>query len=283
MTKKSFGGKIRAFALVFGFIMTGCPTHNGSESADLIFSDEFDGTALDRSKWDLCPEWDRQGRSSWRNDMVAVSGGCLRLKFRRDSTLGASKSSDGAIAQNWIRAGAVRTRKQGSPYDILFKNNYGYYEASIKFPVVSGIWGAFWLMNPNISEQGKDGKDGTEIDIIETIRNQDGDYNAALHWGGYGSNHKNVGSEKKPVNIYDGDFHLFALDWSPSAYVFYVDGVEFWRVDGGAQFQNVGINRSPNYIKLTVESADWAGAIPPTFTEGEMLVDYVRVYKQKPE
>jgi beta-glucanase (GH16 family) len=210
--------------------------------------------------------------------MVSVSGGYLHLKFKRDSSLGASKSSNSTIANNWIRAGAVRTRKQEYPYNLLFENSYGFYEAKIKFPVVSGTWGAFWLMNPDINEHAKDGKDGTEIDIVESINCHKGEYNAALHWGGYNANHKGEGSTKRPVNIYDGNFHIFALDWSPSEYIFYVDGVEFWRVDGGTRFQNVGINRSPNYIKLSVESADWAGDIPSNFTEGEVLVDYVRVY-----
>lgn len=84
------------------------------------------------------------------------------------------------------------------------------------------------------------------------------------------------------MDIYDGEFHVFALDWSPTEYVFYVDGIEFWRVDGGDQFQNVGINQKPNYIKLTMEGHDWGEPLPANFTENEMLVDYVRVYKQRP-
>jgi len=248
-------------------------TENENAAAKIIFSDDFDGTAIDRSKWDMCPEWNRQGRSTWKDDMVSVSGGILHLKFRRDSTLGGS---------NWIRAGAIRSRKKDGT--ILFDNNFGYYEARIKFPVASGTWGAFWLMSPTQHLPGDEGVDGTEIDIVETIRNQEGAYNAALHWNGYGSDHKSAGSGEsggtRPVNIYDGEFHIFALDWSPSEYIFYVDGQVFWRVNGGAAFKNAGINQNPNYIKLTVESAVWAGDIPPNFTEDEMLVDYVKVYNQ---
>ena len=251
---------------------------------ETVFFDDFAGTSLNRDKWDLCPEWDRQGRSSWRDDMVSVSGGYLRLKFKLDKNLGASKSTNKTLANNWIRAGAIRSRKKDG--NILFDNGYGYYEARIKFPAVSGIWGAFWLMSPTQHLPDNEGIDGTEIDIVETINSHRGEYNAALHWNGYDSGHKNVGSNEgnkaRPVNIYDNEFHLFALDWSPSEYVFYVDGKEFWRVNGGAQFKNSGINQNPNYIKLTVESADWAGAIPPDFTEDEMLVDYVKVYNQPP-
>ena len=257
-------------------------TADENAGAQIIFSDEFEGTSLNTDKWELCPEWDRQGRSSWRNDMVSVSGGYLHLKLKRDTNLGAEKSKDNAIANNWIRAGGVRTRKQEWPYPLLFDNGYGFYEVRIKFPIVSGTWGAFWLMSPTQHLLGDEGVDGTEIDIVESIHNENSEYNAALHWNGYDDKHKSVGSGEgaKPVNIYDGQFHTFALDWSPSEYVFYVDGKVFWRADGGAQFNNSGINQNPNYIKLTVEGAGWAGGLPPDFTEAEMLVDYVRVYNQ---
>jgi len=259
-------------------------TADENAQRQMIFYDEFDGTALDAKKWDYGPDWDRQGLSSWRDDMVSVSGGFLRLKFKKDPVLGAERvklqANASANPDNWIRAGAVRTRKKD--HSIIFDNTYGYYEARIKFPVVSGTWGAFWLMSPTQHLLANEGKDGTEIDVVESIRNEKGEYNAALHWNGYGNYHKSAGSggNNKPVNIYDGEFHTFAVDWSPAEYVFYVDGIEFWRADGGTAFNNCGINQNPNYIKITVESAGWAGKLPEGFTEAEMLVDYVRVYNQ---
>ena len=260
-------------------------TADRNAQARMIFSDEFNGNSLDTNKWEACPEWDRQGRSSWRDDMVSVSGGTLRLKFIRDAQLGKTKSGNKTLADNWIRAGAVRT--QTKDWNIIFSNSFGYYEARIKFPTVSGTWGAFWLMSPTQTHTVNEGKDGTEIDIIETIHNQDGKYNSALHWNGYGDKHKSVGSDVRRndnpppgINIYDGEYHIFALDWSPSEYIFYIDGQVFWRVDGSGLFNNSGINQNPNYIKLSVESAEWAGDIPKDFTEAEMLVDYVRVYNQ---
>jgi beta-glucanase (GH16 family) len=255
-------------------------TARENAASQIIFSDDFNGTTIDKTKWELCPEWDRQGRSSWRNDMVSVSNGYLHLKFMRDQALGRTKTNNRALADNWIRAGGIRTINKD--YYPLFENGYGYYEARIKFPVVRGTWGAFWLMSRTQFATPNEGKDGTEIDIVETINNHEGKYNSALHWNGYGRQHKSTVSDNVPlpVNIYDGDFHIFALDWSPSEYVFYVNGKEFWRVDGSAKFNNSGINQNPNYIKLTVEGAEWAGILPEGFTEGEMLVDYVRVYNQ---
>jgi beta-glucanase (GH16 family) len=269
---------------VFGIIAIAtiaCANGNGDGDENLIFYDDFNGTSLDTSKWNICYDADRQGGSSWRDDMVSVSGGYLHLKFKRDAALGAQKSSDPTIANNWIRAGGIRTRKRDWS-SILFENSYGYYEAKIKFPVVAGTWGAFWLMSPTQTYPTNNGKNGTEIDIVESINNYQGKYNAALHWDGYGEQHKSISSTLTKVNIYNGEFHVFALEWTPTAYIFYVDNVEFWRVTGGAEFNNLVISDKKNYIKLTVEAAPWAGTLPEGFTEDEMLVDYVKVFKQKP-
>jgi len=256
-------------------------TADRKAESKLVFWDDFNGNSLDFSKWDYAPEWDRQGRSSWRDDMVSVNGGLLHLSFKRDPVLGAAKSKNKALANNWIRSGAVRTQRKNSY--MLFSGGYGFYEARIKLPDINGIWGGFWLMSPTQWIMTDEGVIGTEIDIVETFYSPRHVYNAALNWNGYGKNRKAVHSfeSKLPdIDIFDGEFHVFALDWSPSEYIFYVDEKIFWRVDGGKQFKNSGINQNPNYIKLTVESGEFSGAIPDDFTTGEMLVDYVRVYNQ---
>jgi hypothetical protein len=256
-------------------------TGSAAAAPEILFSDDFEGAILDSAKWVLCPEWDRQGRSTWKADMVSVSGGNLHLKFKRDIALGKSKSTNTGISNNWITAGAVRTKKNDN--SLLFGNTFGFYEARVKIPKVSGVWGAFWLMSPTQWILTDEGVIGTEIDIVESIGNQKNLFNAALHWNGYDKMHKSVGSDNvspSGIDIYDGNFHTFALDWSPKEYIFYVDGVEFWRCDGSEKFNKSGINQNPNYMKLTVEGADWAGALPSDFTEDEMLVDYVRVYNQ---
>jgi len=271
----SMDGKNMVITVVFR------KTASVNAAPELLFVDDFNGNTLDAAKWAICPNWDRQGRSTWTSDMVSVNGGYLHLGFKRDTALGRSKTSNTGLSNNWIRAGAVRTRNQGNA--IFFENTFGFYEARVKIPKVSGMWGAFWLMSPTQGILTDEGVIGTEIDIVETIGNPKNTFNAALHWNGYGSSHKSVGSDDVSppgINIYDGEFHTFALDWSPKEYIFYVDGVEFWRCNGSAGFKNSGINRNPNYIKLTVEGADWAGMLPSDFSEGEMLVDYVKVYNQ---
>ena len=168
-----------------------------------------------------------------------------------------------------VRAGAVRTLGK-------FSAGYAYYEASICFPVAPGTWGAFWLMCGDVSE----GKGGVEVDIVESIYNERGQCQSALHWDGYGENHKSLSSVKK-INVYDGNFHTFGLERTAEAYVFYIDGVQVWRVTNSV-ITSCG---DLAYMKLTVEAAAWAGAGTAACINGlpaEMLVDYVRVYKTKP-
>ena len=235
---------------------------NGPE---LLFEDNFDGSSLDISKWELCPEWERQGGMSfWDNDMVSLNGeGHLVLRAEWDEAAGR------------VNAGAVRTEG-------LFSASYGYYEASIKFPYAPGVWGAFWMMCGNVGSEANGAVDGVEIDIIESIGNDWGASNSALHWDGYGNAHKNVGSGEFKYDIYDGEFHTFGLERTEDAYIFYVDGKQSWKVTS----DKCDICPADGYLKLTLESAEWAGGGKPACIKAlpaEMEVDYVRVYAEKPE
>ena len=233
---------------------------------NLLFEDNFDGDTLDDDKWERCPEWERQGGLDvWDNEMSFLDGeGHLVLRAEWDA--------DAAR----VKSGAVRTNG-------CFSSGYGYYEASIKFPYAPGTWGAFWMMCGNVSGVDGSAADGVEIDIIESIGNDWGACNSALHWDGYGDDHKQVSSgELYNHGIYDGEFHTFALERTADGYIFYIDGKETWRAapDMCAPCPVDG------YLKLTVEAADWAGAGKDASINAlpaDMVVDYVRVYKEKPQ
>ena len=231
----------------------------------ILFLDDFDGGDIDRTRWERCPEEARQGGAAIWNDAMSYLDGRGHLVLR----------AEWDNENKCVRSGAVRTKG-------LFEGGFGFYEASIKFPVAKGIWGAFWLMCGNVASVSGTAADGVEIDVIESINNERGTYNLALHYDGYGDSLKSVKTglicDQK---IYDGSFHLFALDRSEGGYVFYIDGKEQWRVspDTCAPCAEKG------YMKLTIEAADWAGAGTPDAISAlpcEMLVDYVKVYSKNP-
>jgi len=84
---------------------------------------------------------------------------------------------------------------------------------------------------------------------------------------------------------FDDDFHVFALEWSPDAITWLLDGVAWQRVTpddlpAGAEW----VYDHPFFIILNVAvGGRWAGAPDASTTFPQtMLVDYVRVHAPGP-
>lgn len=232
------------------------PKHLNQSEWRLCWEDDFSGEQIDKAKWAHCPEWFRgSGQCQWSPKESFLNGkGKLRL--------GISKR-DGKIF-----SGAVRTRS-------LFEKKFGYFEIRCKVPVIHGGWCAFWMMPATGNRPGNEGRDGTEIDIFESIAADKGKVNHALHWDGYGKELKSKGfAMDKMSHLYKG-YHTYGMLWNEKEYVFYIDGKETWRTSAG------GVMQVPGYLKITVEAAKWAGDVFKENLPKYMLVDYVRVYEKK--
>jgi len=218
----------------------------------MVWHDEFDGTTLDDAKWEI-PEGRRRD-GFWSRQAITLDGqGCLVMKTLQDG----DRYLDGCI----------RTRGK-------FEHAYGYYVARVKFQQQPGHWSAFWLYNHCVGNLGDGGRNGAEIDIMEKPW-LDGRLNHAVHWDGYGKEHRSEAKQADVPGVMEG-FHTFALLWLPDEYVFFVDGKETWRTRAG------GVCREPLYIKLSDEIGAWAGDIARARLPDEFLVDYVRVYDLQP-
>ncbi len=215
----------------------------------LVWHDEFDGTRLDETKWNRLGDWKRRD-GYWVKDDAYLSGkGTLVLRTRKDG--------------DRFTCGAVNT--QGK-----FEHAFGYYVARCRIPQQPGHWPAFWMMCPGVSKIGDQGRDGTEIDIVE-IPWRDGKITMNLHWDGYGKDHKSAGTSMTLPQLKDG-FHDYGLLWTTNEYVFYVDGQEVWRSKAG------GVSQVPEFLKLTEEIGTWGGDIRKAELPDYFEVDYVRVY-----
>lgn len=248
----------------------------GPPSGDyqLVWSDEFDGeknTAPDSDKW---VEQD-PGK---RRDAVNVPE-AAQLDGRGHLVIKTWSQGAGQDRQHFT--GMVSTRGK-------FEQTFGYWEARIDFDTRPGMWSAFWVMSPQMGKHpGDPEKSGIEIDVIEhrvfnaQQKNIADIAQFAVHWDGYGASHKNKGKEVKAPNLQRG-FHIFALEWTPTELIFYVDGKERWRFNEAASHR-------PQYVILSSEVKDkgWAGDVPKrgygdkATSKTRMVVDYVRVYAKK--
>jgi len=222
------------------------------EGYELVWSDEFQADALDFKKWDYRGLGPRRDAINVK-DTVSLDGkGHLVLTTRR-------------IGDKYHTA-MIST--QGN-----FETAFGYFECRIKFQKQIGHWSAFWLQSPTLGQPvGNPNKAGTEIDIFEYLRNRGDKIQHTLHWDGYGESHKSAQNIAEVPNLTQG-WHTVGFHWTPTHYVFYVDGKETWRTDQG-------VSGRPQYMILSLEVGKWAGDISKAELPDNLHVDYVRVYKE---
>jgi beta-glucanase (GH16 family) len=225
------------------------PSAPAGKTWKVIWNDEFDGTKVDESKWDVAPDAPRKG-GWWMRKAVSLDGnGNLVIRTFKESDKYAT--------------GCARTKGK-------FEHAFGYYEARCRFQHEQGHWSAFWITGSGVSKIGDEGRDGTEIDIMEKPW-LDERVQHTFHWDGYGKAHRTEGKVAKIPGVMQG-FHTFGLWWKPDEYIFYVDGNETWRTKAG------GVCQVPQYILLSDEIGKWGGDITKAKLPDQFLVDYVRVY-----
>ena len=242
----------------------------------LVWSDEFEGnngSAVDTSKW-----VSEAGGGGWGNNELESYTRRLENAYQQDGNLiikvlhEKSTGADG-IARDYTSA---RLKTQGK-----FSQAYGRFEARIKIPRGQGIWPAFWMLGDDIDKPGW--PDCGEIDIMENIGKEPALVHGTIHGPGY-SGANGIGS---PYALPGGerfadDFHIFAVEWEPSAMRFYVDD-HFYATRTPADLPKGAkwVYDHPFFLLLNVAvGGGWPGSPDEsTLFPQSMLVDYVRIYQ----
>ena len=242
----------------FKLVSSGLP--NGTGEWQLIWQDEFNGTSIDTSKWNIEGNWDLNPNDQldyWVNTANAsVADGNLILKVDYDS-----------VNKRYNGAGIHSNNK--------YEHLYGYYEARILFPTQQGQNPAFWMHSWNMPHIDSSGVDGSEIDIIEKpwIIDQ---FQQTLHWDGYGLYHKSSANISTFPTLSNG-YHTIGLLWQPDSYKFYIDGTQTWSTQAG------GVSKVPSFLWFTNAPSRWGGQVELASLPDTMKVDYVRVYDPVPK
>lgn len=230
----------------------------------LAWSDEFNGSSLDRDKWNIevgngYPDlfgWGNNERQYYtdREDNINVSNGSLKIIAREDNFV-ANKYTSGRI------------RSQGN-----FDFKYGRIEARIKIPSGSGLWPAFWLL-PTDKVFGGWPASG-EIDIMENF-GQDDFISSTIHYLD-NSNNNRFNTQTTGFD-HDDEYHIFSAVWAEDKIDFFVD----WNWIGSEEPGDVRGNWPFNedfHLILNMALGGTAGTINSNLPQ-TMEIDYVRVYQ----
>lgn len=240
----------------------------------LVWSDEFDGAALDENTWSY-----NTGGNGWGNnekqyyttrpENIRVQNGMLEIEARKEQ-----------YENNEYTSARIMSKNKKT-----FK--YGKMAARIKFPGGKGTWPAFWMMGnsggwPNCGE----------IDVIEHVGSQDTRASFALHTvmknGTRGNNWAKTHFFDYPLSA---DFHTYGIEWAQEekegkdVIRFFVDDVQYaevWeeQIDNNDYWP---FNKPFFFIFNLAIGGNMGGSVDDGIFDQQriMYVDWVRVWQRQ--
>jgi beta-glucanase (GH16 family) len=164
----------------------------------------------------------------------------------------------------------------------LFEQRYGRIEARIKLPIGRGIWPAFWMLGNDIDDNEWPGCG--EIDIMEYRGQEPRIVHGTIHGPGYSAGEAITSSYRLPDDeTFADDFHVFAVDWDPSRFTFWVDDQVYHVINADeVTARGPWVFEHPHFLLLNVAVGGGFVGAPDASTEfpQTMLVDWVRVYSR---
>lgn len=233
----------------------------------LVWADEFDGTELDRTKWDFRLNFGGKRFDAYTDDGVIVDGNS-HIELHRVEKNGYYASPQLATGANSFDApkDSAGIWPIGTIHPPKFEHRYGYYECRCKFPKEPDVmWSAFWLQSPSIGMSYDPKWSGIENDIMENFFV--GKASTGNIYGGYGKQYTDEGRVAYSLKDTD-DWHYFGMDWQPDGYTFYCDGEVVSRADKR-------VSSVPQFILLTTEIRGYRAGTP--LKVGEHSVEYENI------
>jgi hypothetical protein len=234
----------------------------------MTLNENFDGNALDATHWSVTGTnyWDKVSHFSKQN--VTVANGHATLRFERRH---GHANDDPAQPETDYTTGFLTSVGKWS-------QRYGYFEARVKLPKAPGLWPAVWMM-PDRGPQAKGDRQSTsdggmEYDFIEYLtRFGPNRYNVALHWDGYGADHKKTGDDGIYVQPDAEGYVVAGLLWQPGSVAFYANGKEM------ARRSDPRIGNVPSYLLVTLIAGGWGGNdLTGAGLPDELVVDWIHAW-----
>ncbi|MGQ0623871.1 MAG: glycoside hydrolase family 16 protein [Sporichthyaceae bacterium] len=249
----------------------------------LVWRDEFNGSSLSK-KWSVLPTGPFAGRTCAlaSKKVSTVKNGFALISVIEDT----SRPATAQCPHHYLNA-QIGTHESKSFL-------YGKFSARLKTQKAIGMHSAFWSLPggevpPGVSPNDLPGSQGVEIDVTEyfgdTFGTRKGSLYSYIYWprkraDGTVEQVKTGGRQSKAPAILNNKlpsdgFHVYTVEWTPTQYIFSIDGQETSRV-------RVGVSKRPQYLLLSMLTSDYeVPDINRSKLPATMKVDWVRVYQKR--
>ncbi len=241
-------------------------------------SDEFEGTALDETKWmNTDPAaWIGRAPALFVKDVVSVSDDNLKItnyQFSSPRVVNGETFTHGA-GNIW----SMNRAEVGQYFEVRMKANKTFLSST------------FWLINRTKEFTGCD-KRTTELDIQECVGEITGggssSFDRTIHSNTHSRNtscmQTPTGSQGDNAQLASGkvweDYHVYGAWWkSPTEVLFFLDGKEVYSITPKSEFN------LPMYLRLVTEAYNWNpvpadGGMTGSEEERTTFYDWVRTWK----
>ncbi len=249
-----------------------------AEAYKLVWEDEFDGDKLNLNDWNF--EYHEPG---WVNAELQEYVDSEKNTYVQDGKLYIQALKEIRDGKAYYTSGRINTKGK--------KNyQYGRFEVRAKVPSGKGFLPAFWMMPEDESYYGQWPKCG-EIDVMEVHGSALSTTYGTLHFGEPHTQKQGSYTLPEGQTNFGEDFHVFACEWDPDEFRFYVDDILFYTVNDWFT-QKPGFGKvaypapydQPFYMILNLAvGGSWVGYPDEDdkFEENaQFVIDYVRVYQK---
>jgi hypothetical protein len=243
----------------------GYSTPDSYPGKSLVWSDEFDGTAVNRSNWgyDL-------GSHGWGNAELQNYTSNAENSYQENGKLYIAALKDGNSYTS------ARLKSQG-----LKNFQYGRIDIRALLPEGQGIWPALWMLGHDITSVGWPACG--EIDIMELIGSQPSTVHGTIHYGADWSQHEHqgTGTSLSGGEKFADAYHVFSIEWDANGITWYLDDKEYYSIDTSVTgTQPYPFDDEFFFIMNVAVGGRWPGYPNATTTFPQyMVVDYVRVFQ----
>lgn len=247
---------------------TGYTTPTSYAGMSLVWSDEFNGDALNTDDWSFeigrgNNGWGNNELQYYREDNTSVEDGFLVIEAKEENFNGAEYTSSRLVTQG----------KQSL--------RFGRIDIRAVLPEGQGLWPALWMLGTKFNAVGWPACG--EIDIMELVGNQPDRVHGTVHYGNNASTRQQDGASKALSGglKFSEEFHVFSLIWENDKIQWLLDDVvyhEFTRAEvGGFPYP---FNDNFFLIFNVAVGGDWPGSPnSSTVFPQRMIVDYIRYFR----